>query len=43
MSIPELEFEIPSNKKGEVTTIEGLINRCIDDLSKEQPLRKTLD
>lgn len=25
ISIPELEFEIPSNKKGSVNTIEGLL------------------
>ena len=34
ITIPELDFEIPSNKKGEITTIEGLINRCIDDISQ---------
>ena len=43
ISIPEIELEIPSNKKGEVTTIEGLLDRCVDDISKEQPTRKLID
>lgn len=41
--IPELEFEIPSNKKGEVTTLEGLFTRCIEDLEAEQPTRKYME
>lgn len=41
--IPEIDFEIPSNKKGDVTTVEGLIDRCIEDISKEQPVRKAVD
>lgn len=40
ITIPELEFEIPSNKKGEITTLEGLFTRCIEDLQGEQPVRK---
>ena len=43
IQIPEIDFEIPSNKKGEITTLEGLINRCIDDIRKEQPVRKVID
>jgi len=40
ITVPELELEIPSNKKGEVTTLEGLFTRCIEDLETEQPVRK---
>lgn len=42
ISIPEVDFEIPANKKGEVTTIEGLFCRCIDDLTSDQPVRKVM-
>lgn len=39
--IPELKFEIPPNtQKGVITTIEGLLLKSIDDLLKEQPIRK---
>ena len=41
--IPEIDFEIPSNKKGEITTVEGLLGRCIDEISQQQPVRKVVD
>lgn len=41
VKVPELNFEIPPNtQRGVVTTIEGLLSRCISDLLKEQPVRK---
>lgn len=33
--IPELDFEIPSSKKGSVNTIEGFISNAIDDLQSD--------
>lgn len=37
----ELDFEIPANsQKGEVTTIEGIINRSIAGLEQDQPVRR---
>lgn len=39
--IEELEFEIPSNsQKGEITTIEGVIDRSVAGLQQDQPTRK---
>ena len=39
--IPELNFEIPPNtQKGVITSIEGLLLKSINDLLKEQPVRK---
>ncbi|KAF7266765.1 hypothetical protein GWI33_019941 [Rhynchophorus ferrugineus] len=41
IKIPELDFEIPGQtQKGEVTTVEGVINRCITGLSQDQEARK---
>ncbi|KAB0804167.1 hypothetical protein PPYR_01137 [Photinus pyralis] len=41
VKIVELEFEIPSKShRGEVTTIESIINRSISDLEMDQPVRK---
>ncbi|XP_008211218.1 zinc finger protein ZPR1 [Nasonia vitripennis] len=41
VSIPHLEFEIPSqSQKGEVTTIEGIINRSITGLEQDQNRRR---
>ena len=42
VTIPELELTIPPSR-GQLTTIEGLLNNVIDDLSPEQPLRKIQD
>ncbi|XP_072379003.1 zinc finger protein ZPR1 [Diabrotica undecimpunctata] len=37
----ELDFEIPAkSQKGEVTTVEGVINRSIAGLEQDQPVRK---
>ncbi|CAD8057016.1 unnamed protein product [Paramecium primaurelia] len=38
--IPELEFEMPSNKKSSINTLEGFLQNIIDDLSHDQPIRK---
>lgn len=35
IKIPELDFEIPANKKGTVNTIEGFIRNTIEDLESE--------
>lgn len=37
----ELDFEIPAqSQKGEVTTIEGIIDRSINGLEQDQPVRR---
>lgn len=37
----ELDFEIPAeSQKGEVTTIEGIIDRAITGLNQDQPVRR---
>ena len=39
--IPHLDFEIPPDtQKGRVTTIESILGLAINDLEKEQPVRK---
>lgn len=44
VKIVELDFEIPAqSQKGEVTTVEGVIQRAITGLQQEQPLRSTQD
>nr|SVE76406.1 EOG090X06TU [Daphnia longispina] len=44
VKIPEIEFEIPpQSKRGEITTIEGILSRCIAGLEQDQPVRKALD
>ncbi|XP_066249416.1 zinc finger protein ZPR1 [Euwallacea similis] len=41
IEIPEVSFEIPSqSQKGEVTTVEGIINRSISGLEQDQPARR---
>ncbi|KAG8235023.1 hypothetical protein J437_LFUL015074 [Ladona fulva] len=41
IKIKELDFEIPAqSQKGEITTVEGIIQRSIAGLEQEQPLRK---
>lgn len=43
-AIPELEFESPAfSQKGELNTIEGLLERAITGLSQDQPVRKIID
>nr|CAG4650178.1 EOG090X06TU [Sida crystallina] len=44
VKIPELDFEIPpQEKQGQITTVEGILDRCIAGLEQEQPLRRALD
>ncbi|CAG0899414.1 unnamed protein product [Darwinula stevensoni] len=44
VTIPELDFEIPrKSQKGEISTVEGVLQRTITGLQQEQPLRKSLD
>lgn len=38
----ELELEIPA-KRGQLTTVEGLLNQTVEDLESDQPLRKHMD
>ncbi|KAF9974463.1 nucleolar zinc-finger protein [Actinomortierella ambigua] len=42
VKFPEADFEIPA-QRGHLTTIEGLLQTVIDDLSSDQPVRKHLD
>lgn len=39
LSVPELELQIPA-KRGQITTIEGVLNDTLRDLELDQPLRK---
>ncbi|XP_076111836.1 zinc finger protein ZPR1-like isoform X1 [Mytilus galloprovincialis] len=39
IAIPKLEFENPPNK-GVLTTVEGIVQRAVEGLSQDQPLRK---
>lgn len=42
--IPELNFEIPAfTQKGCLSTLEGVMQRSIDGLLQEQPVRKVMD
>ncbi|GAB0091911.1 ZPR1 [Sergentomyia squamirostris] len=42
IKIVELDFEIPSqSQKGEITTIEGILERSIKGLEQEQEIRRT--
>lgn len=41
LSIPELQIEIPP-KKGQLTTVEGLVSDILRDLELDQPLRKVM-
>lgn len=41
VQIPHLDFEIPAtSQKGEITTIEGIIDRSIEGLEQDQPRRR---
>lgn len=41
VKIVELDFEIPAqSQKGEVTTLEGVIDRAIQGLEQDQPVRR---
>ncbi|XP_054271327.1 zinc finger protein ZPR1 [Macrosteles quadrilineatus] len=44
VQIPEVDFEIPSqSQKGEVTTVEGVIDRAINGLTQDQDTRSLED
>ncbi|XP_066993713.2 zinc finger protein ZPR1 [Anabrus simplex] len=44
VKIPELDFEIPSqSQKGEITTVEGVLDRVIAGLEQDQPVRRNED
>ncbi|CAD6209053.1 GSCOCG00003701001-RA-CDS [Cotesia congregata] len=41
IKIPKLDFEIPAqSQKGEITTVEGIIDRSIEGLEQDQPRRR---
>ena len=41
--IPELEFEIPpTTRNGNLTTVEGILQKIIEGLSSDQAVRKVL-
>nr|CAG4643983.1 EOG090X06TU [Lepidurus arcticus] len=43
VSIPELEFEIPAqSQKGEITTVEGVLDRAVAGLEQDQASRREL-
>lgn len=39
ISVPELQLQIPA-KRGQITTIEGVLNDTLRDLEMDQPVRK---
>jgi zinc finger protein len=39
---PEIGFEIPSGQKGQLTTVEGLLNRAVEGLQQDQPVRRIM-
>jgi len=42
--VPELDLEIPPRgQKGEITTVEGVLERTISALEQDQPVRKHMD
>jgi zinc finger protein len=41
--IPEVELTLPATKRGQLTTVEGLIRDVVSDLSMDQPLRRIQD
>ena len=44
VSIPELDLEIPGNsQKGQVTTVEGILQRTIEGLTQDQVVRRIMD
>ena len=39
--IPELEFEIPpKTQRGSINTLEGFLTLSLNELEKDQPIRK---
>jgi zinc finger protein len=44
LTVPEIEFEIPSNtQRALLNTVEGFLSKAKEDLEAEQPLRKYQD
>ena len=43
VKIPEIELEIPHGSSGQVTTVECILNRIIEGLNQDQPVRKHMD
>ena len=43
VSIPEIELENPHGSNGTVTTVEGILQRTIDCLLQDQPVRRHMD
>lgn len=44
VNIPELELEIPpKGQKGEISTVEGILQRTIAALEQDQPVRRHMD
>ncbi|KAL5019450.1 hypothetical protein ScPMuIL_002342 [Solemya velum] len=41
VSIPQLEFEIPPNKGG-LTTVEGVLDKAVEGLEQDQPVRRVM-
>lgn len=41
--IPELDLTLPATKRGQLTTVEGLVRDVVSDLSMDQPLRRIQD
>jgi zinc finger protein len=41
--IPEIDFEIPRSKRGEITTIEGILTTSADNLERDQEDRRAQD
>lgn len=38
--LPEVELTIPSNKRGQLTTVEGIVSSVVEDLGSGQPFRR---
>ena len=44
IKVPELELEIPpKGQKGEISTVEGILERTVSALDQDQPVRRHLD
>jgi zinc finger protein len=43
ISIPEYQLTLPPTKRGQLTTVEGLIRDVVTDLGLDQPLRRIQD
>jgi len=44
LSVPEIELEIPPlTQKGEISTVEGILQRTITGLEQDQPVRRIME